>query len=461
MRHVKSVLPGMSSRSLPLPSWNPSSWRRSSWRWSPMLLVLAYGPAMAQSTDLAWRSIVTQGQASEVRMETLSVPASATVMGRYRDKYAPIGGRLGSLFLYPRFGVATEASDNLFASNSNRASDQTTRLSAQALLTSNWSRHAFDLQAYGNQSLHASHASEDVANYGGVMDGRVDIGASSALTMVASAEHGTLDRSDFTSPTNARKPVGYDRYYGEAKAQHTFNRLQVSGAVRLARLEYGDTLARDGSLINQTFRNGDFLTYQASVSYRLHDGLRIITNGSYAVANYVAPLPGALNRNSHKKRIEGGVRFDITDHVVGFVRAGWLGVDYTDSRLRSFDGAAFSADMIWTMRRSTTLRIKADRRVDENASTTSAGMRVTEGSLSLEHELFPNLLLGARGSYSDLSPLGPDAKSHMVSGGGQVRYLMSRRLNFTLDLLHQERSSQSQAWQFNENRFTLQANVTL
>lgn len=443
-----------------------SSCPLSALRWAPVLLTFSSSPAAAQATDLEWRSIVTQGQSQDVRMEALNVPTTATVMGRYRPDYFPVGGRIGSFFLYPRLGATVEATDNLFASNTYRAGDVTTRVNGSALLTSSWSRHAFDMQAFASQNLHARHGSEDTTNYGGIVDGRLDFGKGSAVTLVASGERGTLDRSDFTSPANALKPVNFNRYFGEAKAQQTFNRLQISGAVKLARLEYSNTIARDGSLIDQQFRNGDFLTYQASVSYRLHSGIRVISNGTYTVARYALPVAQALqsnnlDRNSHKKRVEAGLRFDFTDHLVGVVRGGWIGVDYADPRLRSFSGPAFSADMVWTPQRSTTVRIKADRRIDENTSTTSAGLRVTEGGLSVEHELFPNLLLGARTSYADLSPLGPDAKSQMLTGGGQVRYLMSRRLNFVLDLLHQQRTSQSTQWRFDENRIMIQANLTL
>lgn len=435
-------------------------------RCAPVLLALSSGPALAQATDLEWRSIVTQGQSQDVRIDSLNLPPSATVMGRYRQDYVPIGGRIGNFFLYPRMSVAEEATDNLYASNIYRTSDLTTRLNGRVLLTSSMPRHALDFQVFASQSLHARHGTEDVTNYGGVIDGRLDFGASTALTMVVSAERGTLDRSDFTSPANALKPVSFNRYYGEAKAQHTFNRLQISGSVKLTKLEYSNTIARDGTLIDQQFRNGDFLTYQAGVSYRLRSGIRIITSGTYTVARYDLPLsealkPNSLDRSSHKKRIEAGLRFDFTDRLVGSLRGGWIDVDYADPRLRSFNSPVFSADLVWSLRRATTLQLKADRRVDENTSTTSAGVRVTEGSLSLEHELRPNLLLGARGSYADMQTLGLGASRQMLTGGAQVRYLMNRRLSFVLDLLRQRRTSPNEEWRFDENRVMIQAHLTL
>jgi len=438
----------------------------ASLKWGSALLAFASGPVAAQTTDLEWRSIVTQGQSSDVRMQTLSVPGTSTVMGRYRPGYFPIGGRIGSFFLYPRLTTMVEATDNLFAYNGYKTSDVTTRVNGQVLLTSNWGRHAFDIQAFAGHSLHARHGSEDVTSFGGVIDGRVDFGSAGAVTLVASSERGTLERSDFTSPSNALKPVAYDRHFAEGKLQHTFNRFQASAAVKATRLEYRNTIARDGSLIDQQSRNGDFWAYQASVSYRLKDGLRIISNGSYTVAHYDVPLGEALktnnlSRNSHKTRVEVGLRFDFTNYLVGVVKAGWIGADYADPRLRPFSGAAFSADLVWTPNRSTSLRIKADRRIDENTSVNSVGMRVTEGGLTLEHELAPNLLIAGRASYADLAPLGSDPKSQLVVGGGQLRYLVNRRLNLMLDLTRQSRTSQSEQWRFDENRVMIQAVLTL
>lgn len=434
--------------------------------WACALLAMTSAPALAQSTDLEWRSIVTQGQSSEVRMQTLSVPSTATVMGRYRPEFFPIGGRIGSFFLYPRLTTSVEASDNLFANNNYKASDVTTRMNGQMMLTSNWGRHAFDIQAFAGHNLHARYGREDTTTFGGVIDGRLDFGRAGAVTAVISSERGTLDRSDFTSPSNALKPVMYDRHFAEGKVQQSFGRFQVSAAVKATRLEYQDTIARDGTLIDQQFRNGDFLAYQGSVSYRLSEGVRVITNGAYTVARYSLPVAQALQtnnllRNSHKKRVEAGLRFDFTDSLVGMVKAGWMGVDYADTRLRSFNGLAFSADVVWTPRRSTSVRIKADRRIDENTSVNAAGQRVTEGSLSVEHELSPRLLIAGRGSYADLTPLGNDPKSKVAAGGGQVRYLVSRRLNLTLDAMHQSRTSQNPQWQFDENRVMIQAVLTL
>ncbi|MEJ2459992.1 MAG: outer membrane beta-barrel protein [Novosphingobium sp.] len=138
--------------------------------------------------------------------QTATIPEGVGVADRARPDYKPIGGRIGSFFLYPVIDVSAEASDNVKASSTDRKSDAYAVISGNAKLQSNFSRHALNLQVHADQSLHARASSEDVTRYGVKLDGLYDISRDASLSALVLADHTFEERTSYNIPLDAIEP---------------------------------------------------------------------------------------------------------------------------------------------------------------------------------------------------------------------------------------------------------------
>lgn len=388
-------------------------------------------------------------------------PDERSVAERYRPEYQPIGGRLGSFFLYPSLKVTSIATDNVLASDADKRSDAFAEVLGDAQLRSNWSRHSLNLDAFVSQSVHARQSTEDATEYGGQIDGRLDATRDANIGLVLRAERLVEDRSSYTSPTGAREPVRYGQLTGVLTSEQTFDRLELLTTVSVLRQRFRDTRANDGTLLSQKYRDVTIVSAGGSATYALTPDFGLLLSGTVDKRSYALPAsdplqPGNVDRDSSGGRIEAGVRLSLTSLLYGQIRAGYLVRHYVDGTLRDASGASFGADVLWNVTPLTSVRLSADRRVDEASSATIAGNRVTELSTTVDHELLRNVILTGVLRYADIAPLGPAPSSTEFGGRLAGRYLANRRLSLRGSYNYGQRLSDVPGRQYHENRGTLE-----
>jgi hypothetical protein len=109
----------------------------------------------------------------------------------------------------------------------------------------------------------------------------------------------------------------------------------------------------------------------------------------------------------------------------------------------------------------TSLRFSGERRIEEAASITAAGNRVTDFGIGVEQELRRNIVLVASGRYLRYSPLGPSPASNEWRAATGVKYLLNRRFALKLDYHHDSRDSLDLQHKFVENAVTFGLTLSL
>ncbi|MEH3045534.1 outer membrane beta-barrel protein [Sphingomonas adhaesiva] len=426
-------------------------------------LAIAGTPAAAQS--LAPSSAQNLPPAQPNAGPNQTVPENIGVADRIRPEYYPIGGRIGSFFLFPSLTTSVIATDNVRATRDDRLSDVFALVQGRARLQSNFSRHALATEVFVDQSVHARVPSEDVTQYGTMLSGRYDISRDTKVSAQFDADHRAEDRTSYNSPIGARSPLRYDRLRGTLTGEQSLGRIDVTANFAAARLRYDDVTLLTGEFASQAFRNVDSVSAGVTIAYEFRPGVSALVRGTaqrnaYPDDGPTATQPLALIRDSRGARVEGGFRFELTSLLYGELRAGYLSQRYSDPRLSSANGLSFGGDLLWNVTPLTSIRVTADRRVDEAAQVNVAGNQVTELTTSVDHELLRNLILSGYLRYSDLQPIGPIAGSHELGGRLGARYLVNRRLSLRATLSHQLRTSPVQGFGFTENRGLLSAQLT-
>jgi hypothetical protein len=396
---------------------------------------------------------------SEAQAQLQSVPEGVGVADRPRPDYAPIGGRIGSFFLYPTLSASVVATDNVLATDTNRKSEVYGVLRGEAALVSNLPRHALRFRAYVDQSVHSKSSSEDATQFGGQLDGRLDVTSRTQIAVRGIAERQAEERSSFNNIADARSPVEYNHYLASTAVTQNLSPLALTAGVSYERFDFQDAVSFAGLPISQRYRNYGQITGSAAGTYTVYPGLAFLVRGAADKRSYSLPAtsplqPGGLNRDSSGGRIEGGIQVSLTSLLYGEARIGYLVRNYKDPTLRDVSGLSFGADLLWNVTPLTSLKLGADRSIEEASSTTIAGNRKTEFDLTADHELRRNLILSATGRYTRTSPLGPVASSSSYLGRLGVRYLANRRLSFRAGYQYNKRTSPSPDRRFQENRAT-------
>jgi hypothetical protein len=394
------------------------------------------------------------------------LPEGTSVADRPRPEYAPIGGRIGSFFVYPEFGLATEATDNVLATGEDRRSDLAALLTSKVSLRSGFTRHALGLSAHYDQSLHLRQTSEDVSRYGARLEGRYDIAVDSWIAGSGTADREAEPRASFNSPTGASEPSRFTREGVTLNVQRTAGRLTLGVGGSITALRFSSVAYPDGQSLSQRYRDSNDYAGNLLIGYEFQPGIRAIARAALGWIDYTLAAgdprqPTHLNRDSRGLRVEGGLRFELTSLLTGEARIGYLRRNYKSPQLRDTSGLSFGADLLWNLTSLTSLRFSADRRVDEAASTTIAGNRITEFSLGADHEYRRNLILSAGARHLTIAPLGPSPSSHEIRAEAGARLLVSRRLSVRVGYRFSDRTSSGAEHVYRENRVTIAALVTL
>lgn len=411
---------------------------------------------MKVAASLAFATLLIGSEASA---QLQSVPEGVSAADRARPDYAPIGGRIGSFFLYPTVSATLVGTDNVRATDGDRESEFYSVLHADLLLRSNLARHGLKLRAFADQSVHARFSHEDVTRFGGQFDGQLDISRDTQLTVRGLAERQAEERSSYNNLTAARAPVRYGHYLAALALNQSLSPVTLSAGLSYDRFDYDNAVSFAGEPISQRYRTHEQVSGTGAATYTIHPGFAVLVRGSVDKRSYPLPAnsplqPGGLSRDSSGARIEAGLKLDLTSLLYGEVRVGYMRRDYSDPAYIDTSGLSFGADLLWNVTPLTSVRFGADRSVDEASSTTIAGNRRTQFDLSLDHELLRNLILTAATSYARIEPLGPVPNSSSYLARLDARYLLSRQVSMRAGYLFNKRTSASVDRRFRENRLS-------
>lgn len=422
-----------------------------------MTPVVVQVPGMTlRGVGLAALALVIPGAAAA---QDAAVPEGVGVADRARPQYQPVGGRLGSFFLYPVVRIAAEATDNLRATPLDTEADTAVTIGGRAALRSNFSRHAANLAIHAARTLHSVNGPENASRYGARADGRYDFGRASWIGGTLAFDHDVEPRTSYTSPAGAAEPSHLNRVSAGVEVQRAVGRMSLGLAGTVVSRRYRNVRLRAGGQLDQGFRDAVVFAGTATASFEARPGVRVLARATLDRTDYTLAAgdlrqPLGLDRDSTGLRVEAGLRFDLTGLLYGEVRAGYLRRTYADARLQDTAGLSYGADLLWNITGLTSVRLSADRRIDEAAAIAIAGNRTTEIGLSIDHELRRNLILSATARHATIAPLGPVASSRDVQLGAGARWLLNRQLAVRLGYRYLRRSTPSPDQRFVENRVT-------
>jgi hypothetical protein len=381
--------------------------------------------------------------AQSAALPTVAVPANTSVADRARPGYEPIGGRIGSFFLYPTIDVTTQYNSNIRATEDNTVSDVVFDLRPALRLTSIFSRNQLDANVYYDKNFHVNQGREDYAQYGANVGGRYDLGSNMSVGGTVSADRLAVPRTDINSNAASRSPITYTNLSASGTVRRDFVRLAVVASGNVNHQSFNDAETVDGIPLPQGFR--DNLSYSGALEGRFSvaSRTRLIARGEAGAIQYDDnPLSG-FDRNSHYYRIEGGVGFDATALLSGDLRVGYFHQSNDDPRFLDSSGLSFSANLLYNPTALTSVRLTGDRSVEPGGSTVTSGNVRSTVRVGVDHELLPNVVVSGAARYSHIDVQGPLSGANEYDGQLSGVYYVNRRFRLRASVGYFGRSSRS------------------
>lgn len=327
---------------------------------------------------------------------------------REAEEFEPVGGRIGSFFLFPSIETRIEYDDNILALPDNGEGDVELTVRGAVALESRWQRHSLEADAYVQQNFHGRFTTEDVMEGGGRVRGRLDIDRDTSARLVASLDAQAEDRANITSAGQARRPTRFRRADTMFSLARQMGRVQVIGDAQMVVLDFDDATRADGTLLDQDFRDSTYLRGSLTTLVEFSPRVSGLLRGQVDRLTYTGDteVPDPFDRDTTGYAIEAGARLELSSLLFGELRAGVLHRDVDDPTAEGLTGVSFGANLTWALTPLTTLRLFADRQVEEGGSQLVSGNIRSQARVEAEHELLRNVLLEARAGFARIETIG-------------------------------------------------------
>ncbi len=358
------------------------------------------------------------------------------VRERLSAYFQPIGGRIGSFYLYPELEAAGNFTDNIRATEDDRKSDGWIDASAGFRLVRPDPVRRLQAEARLGQTVHAQEQNEDRTSLLARLSYRDGPAEASHLLVSASAARQFVERRDVNDVKEARSPIRFDFLSGDLGYTGRLNRLALEGGVSLRRLDYHDARRPSGEPIDQDRRDFTRMTVRAQAGYELSPPVMLLMRGSFSRYDYDFGEGSAAfdpsrdsDRDSNLWRIEGGAGIALTDRLHGSATIGYSRRTFVSqpNPPKNSGGLSFSSELLWLPDPATSFRLEARSDFIESASPAIAGFRTAELQVTAQRSLSRALLLTGDARLRRLNPIGGGETRTEYEFGAELTYFLTRR----------------------------------
>lgn len=326
--------------------------------------------------------------------------ATAQSIDRPNDTDDPTGLRIGRLLVTPSVRSSTRFDSNIFQEENNPTSDVITSLSPRLTVQGNWRVFALHLAAGGELGFYADSGNDDYQDMNLQAGGSLDLGPSSFdASLEYDRAHDPRGGKDVSS--SATEPVIYRDITARFGGRYASNGLQYESQIALRRLEFDDSMARNGTVIQNDDRD----------RLEMRESLRVLVpfdpgRDAYGEVNFNQrqydriPDDTGRVRDSSGYQLLAGLRFDLTDLITADLAAGWMSQIYADPAFGNIGDYTLRGDFDWAVTRLTTLDFTLARAVRETTVTGASGILALDAGVGISHELRRWLQIGATAHYS-------------------------------------------------------------
>jgi len=351
-------------------------------------------------------------------------PEDLPVTQRVQPGYEPVGVRAGSWMISPSITTGMLYDSNVFAAPSGAQADLAAMIQPTLRAHTLWERNGLDLQFSSQSTLYMNHPGLNQTDVGLRGTGWIDVRHDAQILTSFQAVHLHEGVGTLSSPTGAIQPTPYDLFSGDVTYRQEFNRLTASIGTRVDSYSYGTTQAQNGSLIDQSNRDGQVYQVHGRVDYTLSPTLALFTSTDGNHRELRGTPQNPLDSSGY--RALTGADIELTHLITGEFAAGYASQRFADVTVGTVAGPTYRALLSWHPTRLLDLHLKAERVVTESADTTATGVRADGVEVGADYELRRNVIFSVMGAY-ELEKFFDQIRTDRVStADARLKYLLSQ-----------------------------------
>jgi hypothetical protein len=390
---------------------------------------------------------------------TVSIPG--TTFGQDVGPYDPLGIRAGAFHIYPVVSVEGQYDDNVDATKNNKRDDYAAIFSQNINVESDFSRHAVGFNVFSDVGRWLDDSKEDFWDFGINGSGRLDITGDNNLDAnfgVARQHDNRDDSEDDATVGESRRPVRYMDYSAGLAYNHLLRNITLRFGGEFDRQNY-----RQGAgTANQNERDINQYTGLLRVGYNVSPRINTFVQGVYTVNRYDASRDSdGFKQDSEVYGGAGGVNVNFTDLLFGEAFVGYSQETFEESDFSDKAGLTYGLGLTWLPTRLTTVELSGKGGFEPTSNNgASTNLRHTVG-LQAEHELFRQVVIGARAGYRRDDFQNTDRTDNRMDLGTDVRYLINRHFSVGAGYNFSKRWSDDDTREFDGNVFTVRVQAQL
>jgi hypothetical protein len=373
------------------------------------------------------------------------------IVERDRKPFRPDGIRIGNYVIFPEAGSKLVFDDNIFASPSNRVADLRHELTSKVRLESHLPRHVLDFSFGGKLVSYLEHDQLDHADAFATANGALHFNHAHTLSvgLLSALEH--EDLLDPSAPEDAAEltPVWHNR--ASMTLKRDAGRLYGSIGVRAESWDYQDVEARDGSTIDQDFRDVSIFSSQLTLGYRFSPGYELQAN--FRVLRQETPTAGSEDLDADGYEATAGLAAEINPLVRWRLMGGYGVRDYDQPGLETAASSLLEAELQWLPTQLMTITAGARRQISDGVTSDGASGRIdTSLSARLDYEVRRNLVFTLQGEYRDSDFIGEARHDQLATGRIGLEFLWTKNWLLSLGYEHQHRESNVDEFDLTRNK---------
>ncbi len=363
-----------------------------------------------------------------------------TVLQRPHPEIDPLGVRAGAFLVFPQVDVSANATSNVFGATNDAVSDAYAIVAPRLDARSTWSRHQLLGHVRGNFRRFLDYSIKNEDGYDVGIESRLDIVGESNLRAAVNADRIYINQLSGDFPRFAAASVPLDRQVASLRGTYGLNRLQLMGDVNVTRLDYSDTRALDGTMIDQDYLDRTATRLTARAEYNISPVTSLFVQGVYTLHDYKV-VNFDFDRSGDELRVVGGAAFDVTPLIRTRLGVGYLTRHYDTAGVSTLSGLAFDAQVDYLVTQLTTISVSARRDVRDAIVQGSPGYTASRLAAEIDHELLRSLILVGRVDLErdDFSRI--DRDDTLFHVGASAVYTLNRSMVLTPSIDYSNRDS--------------------
>jgi len=351
-------------------------------------------------------------------------PEDMPVKNRQQPGYEPVGIRAGSWIFSPALISGGFYDSNVFSSSTAKRSDLAAVFEPSLRARTLWEQHGIDLKLDAQSTVYSQNSGLDQTNASLKGNAWFDIAHDLAVLTNFQIAHLNEGVGTLSSPANAVQPTPYNLLSGDVSLRKEFNRLTTSIGLRTDSYEFGTTRAQDGTIINQSSRDGQIYSVHGRVDYAFSSMLGWFSAVEGNERN-IRGTPGHT-LDSQGYRALSGFTVELTNLISAEFGAGYVQQRFVDPTIGTIEGPTYRARLTWRPTRLLDVHFNAEQLVTQTADTGSVGVLANALQLGADYELRRNIILSLAAGYERDQFFGQLRKDHVITSDASIKYLLNR-----------------------------------